>query len=368
MASAQIISAMTSSLCPLIDSIVVGRFLGVSEMSAYGISSPVIIVFAALGTMLVNGVQVQLGKKLGSGDRDGMDECFATSVIISLILAGAGMLLVFAFGDPLCSLLGAGETANGNVIFTLTRDYLRGYMLGIPFFFLGQILSSYLQSMGKQKLLVASVAAMIVTDVIFDLISVMLNGGMFGIGLASGLSFLASFAVGILYFINKDCPFHFSLKAVKWLITKSIVISGSPVLFTQVMYTLRVLFFNLILIGIGGTDAVAAFAVIFLIIWRKYGRVSFSLDALSFLGPEFGAGPDECMELSITDEKTAVSASEKLCGFCRDNCISFDPTKYLELHQDSDPTAHIGIRMIMGMVKEADYVNTLGLNNLTLVI
>ncbi len=30
--------------------------------------------------------------------------------------------------------------------------------------------------------------------------------------------------------------------------------------------------------------------------------------------------------------------------------------------------SHIGIRMIMGIVKEADYVNTLGLNNLTLVL
>ena len=30
--------------------------------------------------------------------------------------------------------------------------------------------------------------------------------------------------------------------------------------------------------------------------------------------------------------------------------------------------SHIGIRMIMGIVKEADYVNTSGLNNLTLVL
>ncbi len=83
MASAQIFSAMTSALCPLIDSIVVGRFLGVDAMSAYGIASPVIIILAALGTMLVNGVQVQLGKKLGNGDRDGMNECFSTTGTVS---------------------------------------------------------------------------------------------------------------------------------------------------------------------------------------------------------------------------------------------------------------------------------------------
>lgn len=30
--------------------------------------------------------------------------------------------------------------------------------------------------------------------------------------------------------------------------------------------------------------------------------------------------------------------------------------------------AHIGLRMVMNMVKEAEYINTLGLNNLTLIL
>ena len=52
----------------------------------------------------------------------------------------------------------------------------------------------------------------------------------------------------------------------------------------------------------------------------------------------------------------------------RDNCVRFDPTKYLELHRSDDPAAHIGLRMVMGMVREAAYVNSLGLNNLTLIL
>ena len=52
----------------------------------------------------------------------------------------------------------------------------------------------------------------------------------------------------------------------------------------------------------------------------------------------------------------------------RDNCFNFDPVQYLELHRTEDPTAHIGIRMVMKMVKSANYVNSLGLNNLTLVL
>ena len=52
----------------------------------------------------------------------------------------------------------------------------------------------------------------------------------------------------------------------------------------------------------------------------------------------------------------------------RDNCRNFDPVKYLELHQSDDPVAHIGIRMVMKLVKDAKYENSLGLNNLLLTL
>ena len=50
----------------------------------------------------------------------------------------------------------------------------------------------------------------------------------------------------------------------------------------------------------------------------------------------------------------------------RDNCAHFDPTHYLDLHRRDDPVAHMGIRMVMASVKDAAYLNTFGLNNLTL--
>ena len=69
----QVISAMTVTLCLLIDSIMIGRFLGVDPMTAYGLSNPLLLIFAALGTMISAGVQVMCGKSIGSGDRDGTD-------------------------------------------------------------------------------------------------------------------------------------------------------------------------------------------------------------------------------------------------------------------------------------------------------
>ena len=144
-----------------------------------------------------------------------------------------------------------------------------------------------------------------------------------------------------------------------------------------------------------------------------------AVDAYSLLPPDFGVRDEDCFEATAVDFEEIIKASEAatrfsldhelstklsmviaLCieemgsniikyGFrgkkshnidirlmliedrvvlrIRDNCAHFDPVKYMEMHDD-DHSSHIGIRMIMGMVREAKYVNSLGLNNLILTV
>jgi anti-sigma regulatory factor (Ser/Thr protein kinase) len=163
------------------------------------------------------------------------------------------------------------------------------------------------------------------------------------------------------------------------------------------------------------------FTVISAMMWKKYGKISFTKEAYSFLERDFGASASDCVNLSIEDASSAVKASEQVYRFCcsktaerrtatllslcveeiannilqhgftkdnrshhldirlvaregkwvlrfRDDCAHFDPLYYLELHKSEDSVAHIGLRMVMGMVEEANYVNSLGLNHLTLTV
>ena len=564
----QIFSSMTNYVCLLIDSIVIGRLVGIEAMSAYGIAAPLLTIYTALSMMIVNGVQVPLGAAIGHGDREGTNACYSTSMAMAMLLAILSMLLVFTMGDPLCSMLGAPP----GKVFTLTKDYLRGYMLGSPFFFFSQLLNTYLQTMGKRKRVTSSVIAMTVVDVVGDLLSVfVLHGGMFGIGLVSSLSYFASCIVSFGGMLEKDSFFKFG--RINPHTVLDILRSGSTVLLNQAFVTTRTLAYNLLLLKIAGTTAVAAFAAyttltnlmytiglgagsttlmlssifygeedresiyslvevmlqhtliltvlvillsvitapwllqlflgadlqemavaglqlllislipnmlsnvfkyyflglkqpqintliaflqhvglnlpfvwffsrlfgfggvwvgavvgqsaallfIAFLCWRKYGKVSFSAEAFSYLGKDFGAKPEDCVTMTVSNVADAVAASQSLCDFCiqrgierrtsmliglcveemtiniiehgftmdsyphhvdvrlvattnknilriRDNCANFDPTEYFKLHQGTDPSAHIGLRMVMGMVKEARYVNAMGLNNLTLVL
>jgi anti-sigma regulatory factor (Ser/Thr protein kinase) len=159
--------------------------------------------------------------------------------------------------------------------------------------------------------------------------------------------------------------------------------------------------------------------VIVIISWINNKKISFSVTSLSMLPDDFGANDEDCFEASVTSMEEAVLVSQKASDFCqergeeqrfgwmialcieemttnivkhgfkadgkehsidiklvlkqqerviriRDNCINFDPIDYVKLHGDDNSLSRVGIKMVMALVKDANYVNSFGLNNLTL--
>ena len=139
-----------------------------------------------------------------------------------------------------------------------------------------------------------------------------------------------------------------------------------------------------------------------------------------FLRDDFGVADEDLLDFSVTEESQVVPASEAVAAFCaekgasekdsmmlslfveelskniieygftdkrshsidirliklndgwtlrvRDNCKKFDPTEWIKLHDESDPTKNLGIRMVCGMAKKVKYLSTMDLNNLTITI
>ena len=572
----QITASISSMLCLLIDSIMIGRLLGVQAMSSYGLASPLIIIFAGIMLMIVCGTQMTVATAVGKGDLDEISKCYSTSLIISLSISVLVTLLIYTAAHPICILLGA-EKANVPVeVKEMTIQYLKGYFIGSPFIFLSQLMMPYLQTMGRRKEILTSVLCMTASDIVFNIISIyVFHAGIFGIGVASGLSYLVAFLTVGGYFLKKECIFKFIFRNISPDTAYKIIKAGSPLLLVQACYVARVYSFNQLFLFLGGTDAVAVFSivtvpaevlyriglgsaevtltmssllygdedrgglielikamfiytliyisaavlfvcaaapwiisiyvphdfalfdsgvtalrlfavsfipaciscvfekyylgtrqtglvnissvcegliltasfawifglcfgldgvwigvnvgqiatllVISLFIWRKAGKISFSPETYSYLDKDFGVDQDNITNLSVSDIETAESASEKIYEFylkrgngkreamlislCaeeiainiiehgfkadnrkhsmeirtvqkddritlrfRDDCVSFDPTEYVAMNNMDNGVEHIGLRMIMKMVDDAVYINSLGLNNLMLSI
>ena len=260
MVISQIISAMAVMLCLVIDSIMISRFLGTDAMAAYGFANPVLLVFAAFGSLLSSGIQVVCSRAMGTGDEDKINRCYSLSVIIAAVVSIVGVILVLVFVDPLCAALGAKK---GTEAFRLTKDYLIGFVIGAPFFIAAQILVPFLQMAGQRTRLVVAVLGMMVFDIAFDLLNVFVfKKETFGMGIASTVSYVAGVAIGIVYFFSKKCIYKFRAKNLGKGLFKEIAQGGIPTMVNQVSLVLLVYVINRTMMRVGQEVAVAAYAIV----------------------------------------------------------------------------------------------------------
>ncbi len=260
MLTAQIFSALTVSLCLLIDSIMISRFLGEEALASYSLANPLLLSIGAIGTLLAAGIQVVCGKALGRGSQEEANCGYASAVAATAVISLAFATVAILFRSFLAKVMGAGDSG---MLFEMTRDYLAGFSIGAPGSMGALVLIPFLQMAGQSNLLIAAVLAMTVTDVALDLLNVLVfNGGMFGMGLASALSYYAAMAVGGIYLLSKKSIFRFSRKGVKARMITDLFASGIPAGVNMLASVVLVFAMNRLLKALDGSTALAAYTVI----------------------------------------------------------------------------------------------------------
>ncbi len=304
MLTAQIFSALTVSLCLLIDSVIIGRFLGVESIAAYQLASPILLVIGALGSMLAAGIQVACSKSLGRGSQEETNAGYSSAVALTMGISLSLTLLVLVFSSPIATMMGAGREG---ALFDQTRSYLIGFMIGAPASMGALILVPFMQMAGQNRLLIAAVLGMTLSDIGLDLLNVLVfHGGMFGMGLASSISYYVALAVGCFYFLSKKCMFRFSRRLITGKKIAELFRSGVPAVFNMASSVILIFLLNKILLGTGGSDAVAAYSVLTSIgnsancIATGIGGVSLTLAGILF-SEEDRSGLEDVMKQLFRD-------------------------------------------------------------------
>lgn len=286
MLSAQIFSALAVSLCLLVDNIMIGRFYQEQGMASYTLANPLLLSIGAIGSLLAAGVQVACGKSLGSGSRKETNAGYSSAVAFGTAVSVLFAVVVVLFASFLARAMGAG--ADGE-LHDMTKGYLIGFSVGAPGSMGALVLIPFLQMAGQGNLLIAAVLTMTVTDIALDLLNgLVLRWGMFGMGLASSLSYYAAIAVVGTYFLSKRCVFRFSFRGIRLKKIAELFRGGVPAGFNMASSVIMVFLLNRVLRSAGGSSALAAFAVITSLgnaancITTGVGGVSLTLSGIFF--------------------------------------------------------------------------------------
>lgn len=260
MLPATVLSGLAATLCMQVDIVLIGQFLGVDGIASYGLANPVLLFFTAVTGLIAMGVGTVCSRLVGKGDACGINGNFSSAVAVTLA-GGTLTTLVLALGlTPLITFLGAEE---GTSLFETTADYLKGYLIGIPAYFLMTALAPYLHIAGKRRTVIASIAVMTALDVVLDIVfGSMLEWGMFGMGLATSVSEIGGCLVILVYFLQKNSMFRFRIKSVSAKHIGMVLVEGLPIAVNQICFTVSVLVVNRLLLAYGGSDGVAVYSVL----------------------------------------------------------------------------------------------------------
>lgn len=258
MFAVQIMTMLTGIIGNVVDGMVTGRFLGMDAMAAYGFNNSVILAVAILGSVLSTGTSMVCSRILGSGDSKKTNEtfsvCFTAALMISFIFA----VFVFIFATPIAEFMGA----KGELI-TMAADYMRGYAIASPGIVFVAFLMPVMQMDGEMKRLLIAIVVMTAGDIVFDLINaIVLHGGMFGMAIATALSYYIALFILILHFFKKDIIFRFPKLHLDGKAIGRMFSAGAPSAATQGCRLLITFILNIYLMGRFGSDVVAAHAVI----------------------------------------------------------------------------------------------------------
>lgn len=200
----------------MVDSIIVGRVVGVEALAALGVSDWVNWMMVGLVMGFAHGFTILISQRFGAEDYVGLRKtvamCTILSGIIGIILAAIG----FGFAR---SILQAIQTPEN--IIDYTHLYVSIYSLGYPMIMAYNMASSILRGMGDSKTPLWAMIISSIINIILDIIFIaVFRWGVAGVAIAT----IMAQAFTFLYCLNtiRKIPI-LRMEATDWKIDKRII-------------------------------------------------------------------------------------------------------------------------------------------------
>lgn len=210
----------------LVDTIIVGRFLGVNALAAVGATGSINFLIIGFCLGLCNGFALPVAQRFGAKDYDGLRKYVGNSAVLSVIIGGTITVLTVVFCRNILQIMDTPAD-----IIDLSYNYIVVIFAGIPATLLYNILSSHLRSLGDSVTPVAFLILSACLNIGLDLLFIVtFHWGVFGASLATILSQLVSGVLCLVFIIIRFDILH--LKRDDWRLdpayVRNLLVMGLP--------------------------------------------------------------------------------------------------------------------------------------------
>ena len=190
----------------IVDTIIVGRFLGVNALAGVGSTGSVNFMTIGFCCGVCSGFAIPVAQKFGAGDYEGMRRNVANCVWLSIIFSVLMTVIVVILCDEILI-----WTDTPSDIFQAAYDYILIIFIGIPTVYLYNMLSGILRSMGNSKAPLIFLLLSSMLNIILDLVCIItFQMGVAGAAIATVASQLISGVLCLIYIVKRYEILHIS--------------------------------------------------------------------------------------------------------------------------------------------------------------
>jgi len=271
----------------IVDSIVVGRYVGKEALAAVGASFPLIFMLISFVVGVAMGTTIIISQYYGAKDMKMVQRAIETMYIFLFIASIIVTILGISLSGPIFRLINLPEAVMPQAI-----TYFNVYLTGMIFFFGFNGISSVLRGLGDSKTPLYFLIFSTVMNMILVLLFVaVFKWGVAGAAWATVIAQAGGFVTGVFY-LNRthEVVKLNSLKLVfdRAIFKKSLMI-GLPTGLQQTFVSMGMLAVTRIVNGFG-TDAIAAYSVAIRIdSLAGMPAMNFGAALSTFVGQNLGA-------------------------------------------------------------------------------
>lgn len=270
-----------------VDTLIVGRFLGVNALAAVGCTGSLMFLMLGFVMGLTSGLSIYTGQRFGAKDEVGIRQSVVACTIISLISSLILTALGVAFCKNLLILMDTPpEIMDGAYSFI---SIIYGGMIG---FVMLQMQTNIVRALGDSKMPTVIQAATLTINIILEPIAIIgLNGGIPGAALATIVSLVLGNIICFIYIKKKVPILHTSRE--DWTFNKKVLWEhlriGLPMGFQSSIIAIGAVVLQGALNGLGATAVAATSAAMRVDSIAVMPMMSFGVAMAAYTAQNYGA-------------------------------------------------------------------------------
>lgn len=254
------IGILVMSINMIVDTIFVGRWIGVLAIAAITVVLPIAFLISSIGMGVGIGGSSIISRALGANKDDKAFEVFGNQISLTIALSILFVLLGTFFSTPILRLFGA----NGDII-TPATEYFNVIVWGVPFLAFAMMGNPVVRAVGKPNYAMLTMLFPAIANIFLDVIFIkFMNLGMYGASLATSISYAVSGLFILWFFISKRTELKIIPKYFKlnFSIVKEIISLGGITVVRQGTISILTIILNYSLFKYGGEISIAIYGII----------------------------------------------------------------------------------------------------------